>query len=199
MNKKIFTVCLILALSLALIGLSSCTENAADKLREVNTALGKDYAHVDINVKTSTDEVDLEAKYFITKSNGMTEISYEVEHLNGFDADGNPPSEFISTVKGTATFNGNAITSIDGDQEMVYFDLVDTNMVFRTSYLGEIKITKDGLSARVTNPKDFLQNNDFEGTAMTVSVRMSDSYLTSIRIGYELDGAEVVVDYAFTR
>lgn len=202
MNKKILTICLIAALTIAIVCFSSCKDNSVtDKLREINVALMKDYSNIELKVSTHTDQADLNAKYVISKSNGVTTISYEVERLNSFDLDGSYPDELKSLIVGTAVFNGNAITVIDGDEldEAIILDAADTSMTFRTSYFGKISVTENGISAPVTNPQAFMHDDAFEGTEMTVSVTMANSVLSKIKIDYKLDGATIALDYTFAR
>lgn len=202
MNKKLLPVLLIVVLILATVGCASCVDSTADKLREINMALLYSYSNVELKVVTHTDDADLHAKYVMTTTSNVTDISYEVERINEFDVNGEIPSEYISTVVGTAVFDGNAITSIDGEEldQNILLNVVNKNMAFRLSYFGEIKAGNGGIETRVVDPKGFLQNSDFDGEQMTVSVKLVQSYLSSIIINYVTsDGAQVSLDYTFTR
>ena len=202
MNKKILIICLIAVIAVSVLCLSACNDNnAAETLRKINTAMMYDYSNITLNVKTSTDNVDLSAKYTIKTTDDITEVSYEVERLNGFDENGNVPSEFKSTVKGTATVSDGKIISVDGDQldSNIVLDIVDTNMTFRLSYLQVTKASDDGISAKVVNAKGFLKNESFEGEDMTVTVTLSQSYLSKINLDYSLNGADVKLEYVFVR
>lgn len=200
MNKKIITVCLVFALILALICCVSCKQEneIADKLREINIALMKDYSKVQLDVNTRTADIELNAKYVMEKAGDVTNISYEVERLNGFDANGNAPSEFISKVSGTATFSGNVVTSPDGDNENVNFDLVDKTMAFRIPYFKNVKISKQGMTAEVINPKGFMQDDEFICDSMTVEVDKSNE-LSGITIVYVANGTTVTLNYSFIK
>lgn len=201
MNKKVLTICLTIVLALVVICCASCADNAADKLREINTALMHDYSKIELNVNTYFDDVELDAKYVITKSDDITNIEYEVERLNQFGDNGEIPTEYVSTVTGTATFDGDAITSIDGEtmDERVLLDVVDTSMSFRLSYFDKIKVSEKGMSALVTNPQGFLNDESLVCEGMTVNVVMAGSDISSIRINYKSDGAIITLDYTFTR
>lgn len=201
MNKKLLTICLVMVVVLSAICFVGCKDDTADKLRTVSMAMSREYSKIELNVATHSDEVDLNAKYVITKSNDVTNITYEADRLNGFDVNGNVPSEFKTTVKGSAVFDGSGIVSVDGEplDEQILLDVKDTAMTFRMSYLAKIKVTQNGLSANVVNPKGFLNNNEFAGTDMTVNVTLSQSYLSSVVITYALNGATVTLNYTFTR
>ena len=200
MNKKITTFCLIFALVLALICCVSCDKNGeiADTLREINVALMKDYSKVQLDVNTRTADVELNSKYVMEKAGDLTNISYELERLNGFDANGNAPSEFISKVSGTATFNGNVITSPDGGSENINFDLVDKTMAFRTPYFKNVKISKQGMTAEVINPQGFMQDDEFNCDSMTVKVDKPGE-LSGITIVYVANGVTVTLNYSFSK
>lgn len=199
--KKTITICLVVAIAFALVCLGSCVENNVDKLREVNLALARDYSTVKLEASVRTEQADLKSKFVLIKSGSNTDISYEVQRLNSFGALGEAPSEFVSTVKGTAVFNGSAIVSVDGEplDNWTLLDVVDTAMVFRMTFLSEIKTKSNGLSAKVTNPGGFLQKENFDGTEMTVDVQLKDKYLSSILLRYNSNGADVTLNYEFTR
>lgn len=201
MNKKLLTICLVVVLVLSVICIVACKDNTADRLREVSMALSRDYSKVELAVTTSSSEAELKANYVITKSNDLTNISYEVDRLNGFDIDGDVPSEFKSTVKGSAVFNGSSIVSIDGEQlnEQLLIDVKDTTMTFRMSFFEKIVLSQNGFSASVKNPQGFLNDDEFAGTDMSVKVTMSQSYLARIFIEYSLNGSTVEMEYLFTR
>lgn len=201
MNKKILTICLIAVLTLSVMCLSACKkDDATEKLRQINYALLQDYSGVELQVKTKTDDIILNATYVITESGDTTNISYQVDRLTSFGNDGTIPSGYIEVVTGTATVQGGMITAIDGDElsETIILDVADTTMSFVVSYLKDIKTTSNGLSASVINPKGFLQNDDFNGTDMTVRVVMADAYLSHIIISYNQDGSEIKLNYTFT-
>lgn len=202
MNKKLLTICLIVVLTLAVVCCVSCkTDNTLDILRDINVALIKEYSKVTLDIQTELDDVTLSAKYEMTKSAGMTEIKYAVDRINGFDGT-TPPEEFSTRVSGTARFNGSAIVSVDGDElepdEYILLDMVDTHMSFRKSLFSNVKATSRSFSAKVTKPAEFLQDEDFAGTDMTVSVSIVKGNLDSIEITYVLDGAQVTMNYDFT-
>lgn len=201
MNKKLLTICLVLVLTLSIISCAACKDNSADRLRQINAALLHEYSKIELNIVTDNDGIKLGAYYVMTTSNGITDISYEVDRLNSFDAEGAIPSEFITRVKGNATFNGNAITSIDGDtaEYDVPLNFVSSKMTFRLSFFNDLKVTPKGITANVINPQGFWNDNEFAGTDMTVSVVLNESDLSHITIGYKLDGATVQMEYAFTR
>lgn len=201
MNKKLVTICLIAALLLCLVCSASCKDESADRLRQINAAYLREYSQIKLNVKTQKNDIELNALYVLTKSDRNTDIYYEVERLNAFGTDGSVPSEFKTTVKGNATFNGSEITSINGDMEMhdVPLDAVTARMTFRLSFFKNLKVTSNGMSAKVINVKGFWNDDEFNGTDMTVKVVLKESYLSSIEIAYVLDGAEVSMTYAFTR
>lgn len=198
MNKKISTVCLIVALVLALACCVSCNQKdaAVEKLRGINVALMKEYAKVQLDVNTRTGEIELNAKYVMEKSDQSTVITYEIDRLNEFDPDDSDSAEFISKVSGTATFNGSVITSIDGNEENINFDLVEKTMAFRLPYFKDVKIGKNGMTAVVTNPQGFMQDDEFTCDSMTVSVVM-ETELSKITIVYVAGGATVTLDYTF--
>ena len=203
MNKKILIICLVAALVLSVICLSACNKDKeyAETLRGITTAMQVHYSKVELNVKTHTDEIDLNARYVMTKSGVNTDISYEVERLNSFAADGTAPSDLVSIISGTAVFNGSGITHIDGEalDKITLLDIADISMTFRMSYFEIINASESGMLARVINPKGFLKKDEFEGTNMVVRVTMNESDLSSIVITYDLDGANVTLEYAFTR
>lgn len=201
MNKKILTICLIAVLTLSVICFASCKGNAADKLREINSALIHEYSKIELAVTITDDEVTLKSNYVMSKSGGITEISYRVDRLNTFDANGEIPSEMITTVAGNAKYDGKAITSIDGDEVdyEVLRDVVDCNMAFRLSYLNDINVLQNGITAKVIDPKGFFENDKFEGTDMSVNVKMANSLIATISIHYSLNGTAVTMDYTFDR
>ena len=199
--KKISLICVILVLIVAVGCFASCV-NTSDKLREINMALNSEYSKIELNVSTASDEVTLKSKFIITNVDGNTDISYEVECLNGFGTDNSVPSEFISVIKGSAVIKDDAIISIDGGElsQSILLGVADyDSMVFRTAYFGEIKAGSSGISALVRENKKFMQDDNFDGTDMTVDVRMSGSYIKSITINYVLNDSNVSLDYNFTR
>lgn len=201
MNKKILVICLIVALTLSAVCLSACkNEDATEKLRQINYALLQDYSGVELQIETKNDEVTLNATYVIANSGDTSNITYQVERLTSFSTDGSIPSGFIEVATGTATVKGGMITSIDGDEvnEAVILDVADTTMSFVKTYFSDIKVTSNGLSANVINPKAFLQNNEFNGTDMTVRVIMSQTYISHIIISYNLDNTAIKLNYTFT-
>lgn len=202
MNKKLLTICLVAVLTLSVICFAACTKDeSADRLRQINAAFLREYSSIELKVATDNDGIKLNAKYVMTESNGLTDISYEVERLSDFDADGAVPSEFITTVKGNATFNGHAITSVDGDTAVydVPLNAVVAKMTFRLSFFKDLKVSQSGITAKVTNPKGFWNDEEFAGADMTVKVVLNQSDLESISIDYTLYGAKVKMEYSFTR
>lgn len=201
MNKKLLTICLVIVLILTAVCFVSCKENASDKLRKINTALMREYSKVELTVATTSDEVTLDAKYVLTYSDGITNISFEVDRLNSFDTEGEIPTEFKSTIKGNAVYDGNKITSVDGgavDYD-VPLDVVSAHMMFKVSYLGNIRVHNNGIFANVTNPQAFLGDDEFEGTDMTVRVVLDGANLSSIVINYQTDNDKVKLQYSFAR
>lgn len=201
MNRKLKLICAVIALTVAVVCFASCKENAhADKLREINSAMLNDYSQVTLNVKTHSDLVDLNAKYVMTKSGNVTNVTYETEQLNAIDQTSGP-SEFVSTLKGTAVFDGSKIVSINGDQvnEDVLLDVADRSMTFRLSFFDGMKSSQNEFSANVKNPQGFLQNDDFKGTDVKINVKLDGSDVKQIVLTYVLDGAEITLDYAFVR
>ena len=202
MNKKLLTICLVVVLTLSVICFAACNnDESAERLRQINVALLREYSEIELDIVTDKDGIELDARYVMTKSNGSTDISYEVDRLNSFTADGTIPSQFITKVTGTATFNGNTITSVDGDaaEYDVPIDAISAKMTFRLSFFEKLKVSSNGMTAQVTNPKGFWNDEEFAGTDMTVRVIMRQSDLSRIIIEYTLDGATVHMDYAFTR
>lgn len=201
MNKKLITICLIVVLALAVICCASCkTDNTVDMLRSIQAALVREYGKIELTVETVLDDdITLTAEYEMVRANGMTEIAYAVDRLNGFNGT-TPPSEVYTRVQGRAVFNGSAIVSIDGQalDEYLLLDAVYTNMSFRKSLFSSIKTTQRTFTANVAKPTEFLQDEDFAGTDMTVSVTIANGNLEGIRINYVLDGAQVAMSYDFT-
>lgn len=206
MNKKLLTICLIVVLTLAVVCCAACdTNNHAEEMKVINSLMRKDYTTVELTVTTVTDDITLAAVYTFEQKNTITELTYEIDRLNSFNVNGNVvtvPSEYITRVTGKATFDGNKITSIDGDNVdvNVLLDVVDRNMMFRVSYFSDVTASKAAFSAKVTNPKGFMQNEEFDGTNMTVKVTYTETALTSLTIKYEAaNGAKVTLDYDFAK
>lgn len=204
MNNKLLTICLIVVLTLAVVCCAACSfDNHAEEMKVINSLMRKDYTTVELTVTTVKDDVTLDAEYKFEQKDAIAEITYEIDRLNAFDvANGvvTAPSAYLTRVKGTATFDGSQITSIDGDpvSENVLLDVVDRNMVFRVPYFSNVTVNKAAFSAKVTNPKGFMQNEEFDGTNMTVKAAYTDTVLTYLTIKYETsNGAKVTLDYNF--
>lgn len=201
MNKKLLTFFLIAVLTLSVMCLASCkaNNNATDMLRGINTALMKEYSRIELKVTATDDEVVLKSFFEMAKSQGGIQINYWMESLNTFDANGEIPSEMISNDGGTAMYDGQKITSIDGEEVdiQVLRDVVDCNLTFRLSYLDNINVSENGMTANVTNPKGFFGNDNFEGTNTTVRVTMLSSALSTIAIRYTMESTEICLDYTY--
>lgn len=201
MNKKLLTICLIVVLTLSVMCFASCKINtdAADRLREINTALMKEYSKVELNVTATDDEVTLKSQFELEKSEGVTKITYWMERLSTFDVNGEIPSEMITNDGGTAIYDGEKITSIDGEavDVQVLRDVVDCNLTFKLSYLSNINVSNNELTAKVTDPKGFLGNDKFEGTNMSVRVTLNKSALSTITVRYKVEGTEICLDYTY--
>lgn len=204
MNKKLLTIYLIVVITLAVVCCASCnTDNHAETLKVINSQMRKDYKTVDLTVSTETDGITLAAVYKFEQKDSLTEITYAIDRLNSFEVNGDEvtaPSAYINRVTGRATFDGSKITSIDGDdvEENVLLNVVDRNIMFRVSYFSNVTASKVAFSAKVTNPKGFMQNEEFDGTNMTVKVVHTETALTSLTINYETaNGAKVTLKYDF--
>lgn len=203
MNKKLLTICLAVVLAFAAVCCVACihNDNTTDKLREINTAMLFNYSKIELNVTTRSSDLELKSKFVVAESNGIANLSYDVERVSVFDANGTAPSEFITRAQGVATVSNGAVVSVDGSalSEAIILDVVDTSMAFRLAYLDSIKVDNDVLSAKVTNPQGFLQRDDFEGTDMTVRVTLAQSNVSRVIIDYKLNSSTVQLDYSFTR
>lgn len=206
MNKKLLTICLVVVLTLAVVCCASCNiNNHAEEMKVINSLMRKDYATVELTVTTETDDITLAAVYSFEQKNTIAELTYAIDRLNSFEVNGDvvtAPSAYITRVTGKATFDGSKITSIDGDDvdENVLLDVIDRNMMFRVSYFSNVSASKAAFSAKVTNPKGFMQNEEFDGANMTVKVVYTETSLTSLTVKYETaNGAKVTLDYDFAQ
>lgn len=203
MNKKIITICLILVLILAVMCISSCEDVLTNDLRLINTLLRREYDNVQLTIKTDQDGLVLNAFYTFTKQNGNTNIEYQVDKLNRFDVNDNvvgAPDSFKIKVSGSAVFDGNTVTHIDGEtvDDKILLDVVEPRMAFISSYFDNVAITNYNFSADVVNPCGFMGDENFDATDMKVQVLYSTTMLGSIKISYKTaGGTSIVMSYMF--
>ena len=199
MKRKFLIILLVLVLTLTLVCAASCIVNIDESLKKINMGFLKDYSQIYLAVETKFDGVVLNATYTLTKTNGLTTISYQIDRLNGFE-NGTAPSQFISTLQGSVVYDGNKVVSVDGDA-VSYDEVIETvnvMLVMRTSYFSNVKIEDNSFEADVIKPQALLNDADFAGTDVKIKVIHNDTVLRTINLSYVLDGTEVSLQYLFT-
>lgn len=205
MNKKTLIICLAVMLIFTVICCSACSGNTAEKLREINTLLSREYSDIKLSVTTASDQAELKAEYEFVKSDTNTNIKYSIERLSGFGTNGSSvtvPSQFKTLVEGSAVYDGENIVSMDGNEvdPQILVGAMDTSMMFRISYFSHMSFKKSVFSAKVVDPKGFMDNDGFDGKNMTVKVIYGASSLASIEINYTAaDDSSVKMLYDFIR
>lgn len=203
MSKKVVLVCLVLALIFAVMCISACENVLTENLRTINTLLRREYDNVQLSVKTDQGGMVLNALYTFTKKDGKTNIEYYVDKLNRFDVSDNAlsaPDSFKTRVSGTAVFDGNSVTHVDGEtvDENILLDVVEPRMVFIASYFANVETKNSSFSADVVNPAGFMGEEDFDATDMTVQVLFNATMIGSLKISYKTaNGVKIDMHYLF--
>jgi len=191
-------VCILLV-CLTVFCLFSCEEKDANAAvyQELNSLAAKNrYAFV-LDVKTQLADETLNAHFSVANSDDLVQVRYEVEERAVFGEDpANDPESAVVTKVGIAKLQDGKIT-LDGDPVDADFSAVSVlGVKFDGAYFADVTVEDGSLSAKVTDPKAFLNLTDFAGEDVRITVKWSGT-LESLTLSYKQGEATVTVTYSF--
>ena len=197
MKKKILLVTVALALVLVIACLAACGDNNG-VFNKINKLLEVNYSKVKINVTTDMNGVELNGEYVLTFGEGVTNVKFSYEELNGLSFEGDNGG-FKNTVSGTAVVQNGVVISDSQEADLNTAHLDFTGLSFKQAYFKNVTSTSNEFEADVTSPKGFIGNSQFDATNMHVKVVYTSSAIVQIVMTYvSAGGAEVSVTYVFS-
>ncbi len=199
--KKIIIIIAILALcSFVFVGCVTTNGNE-NTYTTLNELCAFDYSIVNLSVETTYNGVTLTNTFNAIKRINETEVNYSIQKMATIDVDENGnyviPDNTIVTESGTAkVVDGNVV---EGNANIPIPQLESILLQFKAEYFTNVNNYTEGnlnvFSATVSNVKGFTDNQDFDGTNMTV-VAKYDYNLSELVLNYTTaNGATVVVTY----
>lgn len=177
---------------------SSCRgEDEFYKYEQLNSILKDTYQHYSQISLTVTDtfgeDISLESKYTIKKSENEITVEYRVERFSILSLD-DPATEVKTVYEGTATIKEGMVTG--GEDVGINADIATPHLTFMKQYFENATLTALNLSADVVNPSEFL-GADLTCTDMKVYAEFL-AVFSSIKINYTENGNKVQYLYQFT-
>lgn len=201
MKKRNLLILISVIIALVLC-LSACKDNS-ETLRKLNLMMREDYSNVAVEVTTEKGGITLYGHYEFTVNGDKTDVSYSYEKLNSFqvtDGTVTVPDGFKSSVTGTAVVKDGSVTEINGGaiEPQSLLSLDASAFTFRQSLFENVKVTNYTFEADVVNAKEFMGDDAFDGTNVTVRIGFRKN-LDKIELTYEQNGAKVSVTYKFEK
>lgn len=186
MKKSLIII--IAVLMLLSVCLCACNDHSSE-MRDINILLRKEYSKMDVTVSSTYSGYSLEDSYKFVTENSQTNIEYTITRLNSFDTSNGAvvaPDEMTTKYQGSAVVKDGQLISVKGEPitPAQLESLSITNMSFKLPYFNNINTPKNTFSADVVNAKDFLGNENFDGTEMHVVVRYTDTGIYRITLTY---------------
>lgn len=193
--KKIISVLTVLCLLVLVF--CACDGLGNDQSVSVlNDKLSEYYSGWTVKVTTVKNDVSLANEFAVTRLGEGYSVDYTVEKLNELSIEA--PTEFKTTLKGTATVKDGKVTLAEGDA--IDIDLSETTKIglkFDNSYFTDISFTTTMFKANVASPKDFF-GSDINCSTMTVTASFNETTFSYIIVSYTAnDGAKVNCRYDF--
>lgn len=158
----------------------------------------KQYSQVKLNIKTTMDDIELNASYTLTNST----VTYSVEQLNLLPSEGNLTNvspEYKTTLSGSAIIKNGKVDKVNGDAvDIPSYDELKGAFNFNESNIKNVKNEKGKLTADVSSVSSFM------GTVknlsnMKIVVTYNDTALQKLEITYKTTNSTVTTVYEFTK
>lgn len=206
MKKKIFVVFALLLVSLMIFASCDLGLSVSD-LQKFNDMLKLDYSEVQVLINTKTDTADLKGTFTLKFADDEITIDYSFEKVNTFEIgpDGSitvPDGDFITTESGTIVVRDGVI--VEGDVGVKLPDELDIyagGFSFKQAFFSNITSKNAKFEADVINPQGFTGSDSLECSDMHVVVfqNVNAGTLSSIDLTYKSNGADVTINYLFTK
>ncbi len=178
--------------------LCACDNDTTNAYKSIDDLLQSSYSQVKLTISTTTDNDTLTSTFSSVQTDDKTTVSYTVQQFSTFGT--TLPDSYITTKEGSIVVQNNKIVEQNGDQvDIDLTTLTATKISFQSSYLSDTQWNSNVLSANVTNAKAFMGSSSFDGTNVTVSVKVSAA-LEYLEISYTTSSnTQVVMHYEFTK
>ena len=197
MKKFLMVGAMVLTGTLAITGCSSVSKT----YKTLNELARKDYASISLSVTTTLDGETLTGTYTTkAESNGYS-VVYSYEKLNTFGVEGDVitvPGEYKTTYSGSFKLVSGERTNQQGDEADFETSLLTAaGLNFAADNFAEVESKSDKLTAKVTNISGFC-GKSLSASDMKIEVEYAKNNLETLKITYQADGAQVVMNYTFT-
>lgn len=206
MKKKIFALFALLTVALLLFAACDLGLGTAD-FQKFNDMLKIDYSKVQVLINTKTDTAEFDGTFTLTFDGDEITIEYEFDKINFFEIsqDGSitaPDGDFITTEKGTVVVRDGVI--VEGDIGVELPDelgIYAGGFSFKQAFFSNVNSKNAKFEADVVNPQGFTGNDTLDCTDMHVVVfqNLNAGTISGIDLTYEANGADVTINYLFTK
>lgn len=198
------TLIIFIALSMLFMCMTACTNSnpsganpsESQTVYELLDELAdKDYSNIEIDIVTTTDFVELNSYYVLSKN----KVTYSVEKLNILSTDETPTkSSYKTEVSGSASIRKGQIVSFDGSQDITLpsYDELKGNFNFSKSNFKNVIAGKNYFEADVVSPSTFY-GASVSVKNLKVKVEYTESSLTAMTVSYNTENASVQTVYTF--
>lgn len=191
-KKKLLAVILscVTMLVFAAVLLVGCGKNLYSELSKISN--GK-YDNVSIKISTEQDGATLTSTFDIKNNDEKSIINYSVENFAPIDADTGVTGDDTVTTVGTVVLESGKVTQQTGDALDINFgDVTKLTLHFAERNFAEVKTDNGIFSAKVTDPKAFMDAPSLQCTDMTVTFSYAGSAEHVIVIHYTSQGGVAV-------
>lgn len=204
MKKKIFVVFALLLVSLLVF--ASCDLGTVN-FQKFNDLLKIEYSEVKVVINTKTATEELNGTFTLKFAADETTIEYNFEKISTFEIgqDGSitaPDGDFITKKQGTIVLRDGEIVEGDVDVELPdELDVYAGGFSFKQAFFANAVTQNAKFEADVVNPQGFTGSNTLVCSDMHVVVfqNLNAGTLSNIELTYTANGADVTINYFFTK
>ena len=204
MKKKIFVIFALL--TVALLCFTACNNTGVADYQKLNDLLKVNYTKVTLLVSTKTATAELEGNFVLTFDGDDVNVQYKFDRLNTFDVDDNgniadADGEFIIHEEGEAVVRDGEIVDGDMSVELPIDELTVSGFSFKQAFFAKATFKNAKFEADVVNPQGFTGSNTLVCSDMHVVVfqNLNAGTLSNIELTYTANGADVTINYFFTK
>ncbi len=182
-------------LTLAAVCFVGCKNNLYSDLSKISNAK---YANVTVAIATEQNGATLTSTFEVHNNGSESTVNYSVQQFATIDPDASTPSDNATTTSvGKVTLENGKVTQQTGDEVSVNFgDVTQLSLHFAEAYFTDTNAANGIFSAKVTNPRSFMDAPSLECTDMTVTFDYANSAEHVIIIHYtSQSGAAVTLNY----